>query len=239
MRAFCLENGVPAKKIISHKVEFIMGEYYAQYGEDIIVENIFKILQIANPRYLDIGCNHPIYSSNTFFFYWNLNSGPGICVDANPEIVKLVKEARPADTALCFGVADCEGSMDFFTHSLNSAIGRFDYDSLLKADKQFEVSEEIVTYQVPVITLQKLVDDHCGREGIPELLSIDVEGYEMKVLNSARPEVFESNIVMVIEKPPAIMISDFAKRNGYFLYASTPGNYIFVKEKYRLALLPF
>lgn len=41
---------------------------YSQCGEDLIVNNIFKSLEVSNPTYLDIGDYKADYLSNIYFF---------------------------------------------------------------------------------------------------------------------------------------------------------------------------
>ena len=237
MKEFCLSNGISASKIVSDEVELCTDAYFGQYGEDVIIKNIFDMLGVRNPRYMDIGCNHPVHSSNTYFLYNELNSRYGILIDANPKLIKDCKEIRPDDVVLNYGVSDQDGELDFYTHNSNTALGTFDIDALKRADGLFGVSEEIIKMKVPVITLQRLLDEHCDGF-LPELLSMDIEGYEVRALSSVRAEGFDKNIVIVIEKPSEQFTVEFARRHGYFLYAATPGNYILVKSAFRETLLP-
>lgn len=55
---------------------------YSQHGEDMIIANIFSILNITKPTYLDIGANHPLKGSNTALLY--SRGSHGTIVDANP-----------------------------------------------------------------------------------------------------------------------------------------------------------
>lgn len=42
---------------------------YSQFGEDLVVANIFALLGVKRPTYLDVGANHPLKGSNTALLY--------------------------------------------------------------------------------------------------------------------------------------------------------------------------
>jgi hypothetical protein len=83
MKLFCLGCGIDESKIIFGNYEPIGLQtpidgcdddenlYYSQYAEDVIVRNVFEVLHIIDPGYLDIGCGHPISGNNTYMFYKN------------------------------------------------------------------------------------------------------------------------------------------------------------------------
>src|ERR1700704_2090029 len=85
---------------------------YAQNGEDIIVENILKWLNIDNPVYLDIGTYHPSIISNTYKLYRNGHFG--ICVEPNPSLYAEIKRVRKRDTCLNVGVSNTFGKAVFY-----------------------------------------------------------------------------------------------------------------------------
>ena len=42
---------------------------FSQLGEDIVLQHIFNnVIKISKGFYIDIGCNHPVFISNTFLF---------------------------------------------------------------------------------------------------------------------------------------------------------------------------
>ena len=53
---------------------------------------------------MDIGANHPIFGSNTFYFY--LRGGHGICVEPNSDFEKIHRKTRPHDTFICSAVTN-------------------------------------------------------------------------------------------------------------------------------------
>ena len=57
-----------ASGYIRRKLGVYGNKSYAQSGEDIILRQLFDIIGVAVPRYLDIGANHPVHLSNSYSF---------------------------------------------------------------------------------------------------------------------------------------------------------------------------
>lgn len=58
---------------------------FAFTGEDKIIEGILKPLITNHGSYVEVGCNHPKFLSNTYGLYrkgWR-----GICIDANQNLI--------------------------------------------------------------------------------------------------------------------------------------------------------
>jgi FkbM family methyltransferase len=77
---------------------------YSQLGEDILVSEILR--KSSGVSYVDIGANHPVFGSNTFYFY--LRGGRGICVEPNTEYQMLHEKIRSEDRFVNGAVSDRE-----------------------------------------------------------------------------------------------------------------------------------
>src|SRR5215470_302661 len=55
---------------------------YSQFGEDLIISDLFNKLSIDRVSYLDIGANNPSFVSNTYLFYER--GFRGVLVEPNP-----------------------------------------------------------------------------------------------------------------------------------------------------------
>lgn len=75
---------------------------YAQHGKDVIIINLFKLLGIEKPSYIDIGDHHPYEISNTALLY-ELGSN-GINIEANPNLLEEFKKERKHDINICCGI---------------------------------------------------------------------------------------------------------------------------------------
>ena len=106
---------------------------YSQSGEDLILAAIFQQLGISpwgvEGFYVDVGCNHPISCSNTFFYYklgWS-----GIVIDANPDVLKKYPDYRPLDIIVNSLVSN-DNTEKQFTRFNSSLVSSVDKDHVSK-----------------------------------------------------------------------------------------------------------
>ena len=85
---------------------------FAFTGEDRIIEGILKPIINRPGTYVDVGCNHPKFLSNTYGLYrkgWR-----GICIDANRTLIKKYALLRPRDIAVTALISDQEKEVTFY-----------------------------------------------------------------------------------------------------------------------------
>jgi len=207
---------------------------FSQCGEDVILDHIFRARGIENVSYLDIGTNHPVHASNTYFFY--RKGGNGVCVEPNPSLCELIQSKRPKDTCLNLGItAQPQDPLDFYImspHTL-STFSKADAEALAK-NPAYKITE---VRKVPLEEYNKLVETYFPTP--PHLVSIDVEGLNEEIVfsidfSASRPLVFcvettDYSETMISQKNQSI-INRFAE-NGYLVYADTYLNTIFIDEK--------
>lgn len=158
----------------AHPHQWFGNRTYAQHGDDLAVLNIFKRLGIEKPSYLDIGAYHPFDLSNTALLYER--GSRGINVEPNEAQYALFLKHRPDDINLCVGVAPLVGRLAFYNVAADP--GRFTFDVATAATLGITRSVEL-----PVMTLNQIVEQHHA--GIwPDLLSIDIEGFDVDVLRA-------------------------------------------------------
>ena len=188
---------------------------YSQFGEDRVIGHIFS--NECNGYYVDVGCNHPIFYSNTWKLY--LNGWRGMVIDANEELIQEYKKVRPYDIPVQEVISDSEECLDYYfsnNSNLISGVGAFADDrwgrnidncKIVKV-KPKSLNDIFVKYDVP---------------GDFDLLSIDVEGHELNVLRSMNFSIYRPRLIIVeihdlnivrIEKNPIYKTLD---ENGYTL----------------------
>jgi len=212
---------------------------YAQSGEDLIVAHLFYKLGIKKPYYLDIGANHPIFISNTYYFY--LRGGRGVCVEPNPYLFKKIKAKRPGDIVLNAGVGiDRQIEADFYlfpkkTHGLSTFSKReADYWKETGMRKEGKIAYERII-KVPLHNINTIIHEYCSRT--PDFISIDIEGLDLAVLQTFNfetytPLVFCVETLCYDEKQNEYKnkeLIEFMIVNGYQVYADTHVNTIFLK----------
>lgn len=209
-------------------------ESYSQCGEDIIIKYIFDLLKISKPSYIDIGANHPFLINNTYLLYRNGSSG--ILIEPNITLIEKLKKYRRKDIILNIGVSDEETELDFyrFEYHTMSTFSKEEADRL-QTEHNFKLEE---VKKIRVDTIQHILDEYCN--GIfPDLLAIDVEGLDEKILRSINFEKSAPAIIIAetcdfsmvfTENIKRYEVIDLLKSKGYLVYADTMLNTIFVRK---------
>lgn len=206
---------------------------FSQCGEDLITKHIFDSLGILYPTYIDIGAHHPYQHSNTAMF--NMLGSKGINIEPDPVLFSKFPEARPNDVNLNVGISNIESELEFFVMS-NKTLNTFSREKA--EDYQNNQGVPIAeTKKIPVTTIEKIIEKH-GKGNFWDFMSLDVEGFEMSILQSID---WEKNSPKVIccetitfsnsgqgKKEQEIL--DFICSKGYMIYADTFINTIFVKK---------
>lgn len=186
------------RALLSHALKKRRFISYAQFGEDAILNAIFR--KQNGGFYVDVGAYHPTHFSNTYALYkkgWH-----GIVIDPNPAFKQLFSILRPRDTFIAAAVG--EGAARYY-----------EYDNPLYNSLDHDVSSDRVrlmrTTDVQLQPFRTIV-----KAPSIDMLSIDAEGYDLAVLQtldwSVRPAV------IVIEGDES---SAYLKAKGYSLIAST------------------
>lgn len=213
---------------------------YSQSGEDIIISDLFNRLNLKEPTYLDIGSNDPVSLNNTYRLY--LRGGSGVCVEPNPVLCEKIKRKRKKDICINAGIAfDDRKEADFYIFPEKfSGLNTFS-----KEEADFWVQEgnqEIGKHKVEKIAKMNLLDINEIMDQYfsphPNLVSIDVEGFDFQILKRIdftrfQPEVFCIETLGFIENNREIKkteIIDFFIPYQYFVYADTYINTIFCRK---------
>lgn len=147
---------------------------YSQHGEDDFLARLFWT--DSRPAgfkrsgfYVDVGCNHPKIQNNTFFFYqlgWR-----GVCIEPHEGFREQYAEERPEDVFAACAIAERDGdvTLHYGEHLTLS--------SLLPSERNPHQCT------VPARRLDTLLKT-LGAPAEFDILSIDVEGYEIEALGT-------------------------------------------------------
>ena len=206
------------------------GTYYSQEGEDILLRRIFGD-QIKG-FYVDVGAHHPKRFSNTCYFYdrgWE-----GINIDALPGSMKVFQKFRPRDTNLEIAISEKEQNLTYFMFN-EPALNSFSKSiSNERKNEQYYIE---ATITVPSFPLSKILDTYLPPGQIINFLSVDVEGFDLKVLSSNDWTKFRPKVVLAevlgsslnkIEKDP---VYNYMVSQEYFLFAKLLHTCIFMIEE--------
>jgi FkbM family methyltransferase len=149
---------------------------HSQFGEDMIVRTLCA--SIERGIYVDIGAHHPVYFSNTYYFYrrgWR-----GLNVDANPGTKRLFDVLRPRDVNVeaCVG-ADAGQTVEFFVFD-QPALNTTDPEMARRA-QELTGARLLSRRSFQTHTLAELVERHLPGARV-DVLNIDIEGLDEQVL---------------------------------------------------------
>jgi len=152
---------------------------YSQEGEDILLNRIIGNINFKG-SFVDIGAHHPVKYSNTYKFYqagWR-----GINIEANPGSMKAFNEIRPEDINIEMPVSDREEELTFYMFN-HPELNTFSRTQALDWDGKFDVRlrEE---RKLKTSTLNKILKENSPGRNEFDLLSIDVEGMDLRIIKS-------------------------------------------------------
>ena len=177
------------------EVEFPYSQlHFGQFGEDCILMSLFARLQTG--FFIDVGAFHPIYFSNTHQL--SKLGWTGINIEPNPESFKLFPVMRPQDTNLNVAVAGnneqrvfvCDGPYSGFCDCANTEFRQIISDS-------YDSPAGKRTVQVKTLKLAEVVAEYVPRGVSVDLITIDCEGSDLSVLQSADWSSFRPRVVLV------------------------------------------
>ena len=192
---------------------------YSQLGEDILAAELLK--KKCGVVYVDIGANHPIFGSNTFYYY--LRGGHGICVEPNSDFEKIHRKTRPRDHFICSAVTNRHEKQVSFHKSASST------DSFASFDDKNSTPSLFVNNNHINDILSRISDAKI------DFLSLDTETMDAEILEAID---FSNYFIKAIcvetnkSEQDAKRIEDFLCRKGYKLQATNPVNSIFCLEQF-------
>ena len=172
---------------IKHKY-FKNKKTYSMDGEDLVILDYFK--NKKEGFYVDVGCYHPIHRNNTFLLYkkgWN-----GMNIDIHSFSIELFNYLRPKDLNYNFAVSDKIELINMYFQKELSQLSTIDYDQAKKSLQGQIKEKKIQAYTLDEIFKFSNLDDKKI-----DLLDIDVEGSDLKVLKGLSFEKFQPELICV------------------------------------------
>lgn len=209
------------KRFVVAWIDHIKGEKesYSQFGEDQFIIGQIKELSSEHGIYIDIGANHPTRISNTYKLY---RSGKrGITIEPNVELINLHKRFRSEDTHLAVGCGEEDMVKEFY----------YSKTPVLSSFVRNEVFNQSHAEYLPVYTLDTIMSN-VSSDSI-DLISIDVEGWDLEVLKGSIKCLQRTSLVCVEanNKEYAEKIISFLSQYQFELIKIIECNYIFKSQK--------
>ena len=209
--------------------------FYSQHGEDYLLWEFFNYKEKG--FFIEIGAFDGIYLSNTYSFEefgWD-----GVCIEPSPTVYKECLKNRKT---VCFNVAlgsqEQEGkeiilkedSTGLFS-SCNDVIETEDF--IKDCYKKYNITyENLKSTKVLIRSLNSLLVEHNLIDKEIDFISIDVEGFELDVLNGIDFSIIRPK-VLIIEANNEIMkdkIIEILEKQKYFFAREISVNLIFVSN---------
>lgn len=184
-------------------IEFAFG----QFGEDYVIGSILKENGIAynQASYIEVGVDEPFIRNHTYFLH--LAGAKGILVDANPEIINLIKTVRKGQKIFNKAISDKKGEVSFYI-STSSGLSSLDVENINL--NQGDVKK--------IVTLEAvMINDILSLQDKTVVLSIDVEGYDETVLRTIDFERFRPKIICAEVGKAEEKLQEYMEDRGYKL----------------------
>ena len=186
-------NEIKKKIHIIHNIYFkhkyfLKKNSYSMDGEDLFITNYFK--DKNNGFYIDVGCYHPIHRNNTFLLHkmgWK-----GINIDIHKFSIDLFNYLRPQDYNYNFAVSNKNELLEMYFQKHLSQI------STIQSERAKEVFQgDIKKSKIDAFTLDSVLQK-TGKNKIKiDLLDIDVEGADFKVLEGFSIEKYKPELICI------------------------------------------
>lgn len=198
--------------------------YYAQYGEDRILNTIFNR---STGCCVEVGGFDGITGSNTYFFErlgWRC-----LVVEPMPEFCKKIREIRSCELAE-IAASDKSGVVDFYV-----AVGVETLSTMEKNEAHFARIKNLSQQEVEKITVKtNRLDDILIDRGMTtiDFLTIDVEGHEMSVLAGMSFDKIKPRIIIVEDNSHGLdrQVNRFMQSKSYTRFRKTGCNDWYAKN---------
>jgi len=194
--------------------------FFSQLGQDeLIFTEFYNYINLASfPKiFIDIGANHPIRHSNSYFFERNQNFTV-LAIDPLKEVKVLWETIRPNVEFVQTAVGEINGEIEF------NVVEGGEIESMFSSvsgasDKNKNNSSSVRT--VPIRRLANIFAEH--KISTVGIVSLDIEGYELNSLKGIDFATFKSYIFL-IENNSNLGIGDddirkYMTEKGYLYYA--------------------
>ena len=157
-------------------------------NEDTAILNYFK--DRKNGFYVDVGCYHPIHRNNTHLLH--MQNWSGVNIDTSQFSIDLFNYMRPKDLNYNFAISDKTESIKVFYQKELSQLSTTD-----KAQAESVFQGKIKEKDIQAFTLDEILSRDKYSNSKIDLLDIDVEGADLKVLRGLSFDKFKPELVCV------------------------------------------
>lgn len=226
-----LSIGTPYKNCWKSAADRVISPH-AEHYEDIVVDIIREKLKIPYEEfnYIDAGVNDPIINNNTYYFYER--GARGVLVEANPDVITTINEARPSDIILNRAIfEESEDTISFYISKASQLSSVFNqFHTMSETLLQREISIETIKIN-DVLKMAQERGFEC------KFLSLDIEGYDYIAIshtdfNRYRPIIIMIEMIQERDLEEGDKIIKHMSKMDYTLVFNSECNGIFVDNQF-------
>lgn len=206
--------------------------YFAQFGEDRILDAIFH--HRSEGHCVEVGANDGVTDSMTYHFElmgWNC-----LLVEPIPDLAKKIMEHRNC-TVKNYAASSTEGEACFSVaeEALGMSGMELTRDQRKKILRAGGTLNEIKVRKKP---LDAILEE--SNFGTIDFISIDVEGHELEVLKGFSPEKYRPRIMLIEDNSNKTdpSVQNYMKSKGYVIFKRTGVNDWYALENDRELVVP-
>ena len=198
---------------------------YAQEGEDLVLAKLMNSNQKG--FYVDIGAHHPRKFSNTHYFYTRGRNG--INIDATPGSMKNFNKNRKRDINIEIPIAATRKILPYYIFEE----GAYNTFSTKLANRNKNITPLVSEFSLTTKRLSEILSQHIPSGQEIDFFSIDVEGFDLEVLESNDWDKHKPRFILIeehhfdLENLSASSVYSFLKERGYFIRAKTDNTLFF------------
>ena len=158
--------------------------FYSNWGLDVLADDFFK--NKKNGIYIDVGCHQPFLNNNTYKLY--KRGWVGINIDLDFNTIDMFNFFRKKDLNIHAAVSNKEEERDLFFFHNRSAVNTL---SSLAGTKAKEIKK------IDTRSLNNIIENSRFKDKIIDFVSIDVEGFELNVLNGFDLKKYKPKLIII------------------------------------------
>jgi hypothetical protein len=205
---------------------------YSQYGEDLIIHEYFKSKNIHdNGVYIDIGCYHPKWISNTYIL--SKNNWRGYVIDIDESKLRMFKLFRKNCLTICAAISPGRSNQQIDVYNfkkLFSEIDTIDKNNALLNKVKFNCDFE--TNKVNTLNINDILKLTLENYGRCDFINLDIEGLDEFVLMELNFELYRPLLICFEKNNTSYIFNDkiynFLSSNNYMHLFSSNGSHAFV-----------
>ena len=203
---------------------FFRFKFYSQQNEDKYLLKLFKIEDVQNGTYLEVGAYDGIYFSNTLFLQ-NEFGFSGILIEPQQTLFKELTKNRPLNFLVNSAISNSEETkVSFIGNNLEAGISSL----FLMNHERFPACK---SYLVDNKKMKTVIQDSNLK--YIDVMFIDTEGSEFEIIKSINFSFPISLIVVEAHKENIEedkLLKEILNDNGFNFYFQIRGNYWFYNQ---------